>query len=161
MSYSYLPPECYIVGKDPLKISSKIDVWSVGVIFYQCLFGRKVTTHLHYVTLMNRNRFSWRKLTFWHFPSKPFGHNQSQQDILQENTIFKATEVQFPPKPVITAGAKVLDSFFKFYFKCGPLIVLLSPNLLLWQCHVFSSWRDIFITWWDKSLKQITVRQNI
>ncbi|XP_037546970.1 serine/threonine-protein kinase tousled-like 2 [Nematolebias whitei] len=76
-TYWYLPPECYIVGKDPLKISSKIDVWSVGVIFYQCLFGRK-----------------------------PFGHNQSQQDILQENTIFKATEVQFPPKPVITAGAK-------------------------------------------------------
>ena len=41
---------------------------------------------------------------------KPFGHNQSQQDILQENTILKATDVQFPPKPVVTPEAKVLHS---------------------------------------------------
>lgn len=40
----YLPPECFVMGKDPPKISNKVDVWSVGVIFYQCLYGRKVTT---------------------------------------------------------------------------------------------------------------------
>ncbi|XP_036195977.1 serine/threonine-protein kinase tousled-like 2 isoform X9 [Myotis myotis] len=38
---SYLPPECFVVGKEPPKISNKVDVWSVGVIFYQCLYGRK------------------------------------------------------------------------------------------------------------------------
>ena len=38
---------------------------------------------------------------------QPFGHNQSQQDILQENTILKATEVQFPAKPVVSPEAKV------------------------------------------------------
>lgn len=38
---------------------------------------------------------------------QPFGHNQSQQDILQENTILKATEVQFPVKPVVSNEAKV------------------------------------------------------
>ncbi|CAF97645.1 unnamed protein product, partial [Tetraodon nigroviridis] len=36
----------------------------------------------------------------------PFGHNQSQQDILQENTILKATEVQFPAKPQASTEAK-------------------------------------------------------
>lgn len=40
--YRYLPPECFVVGKTPPKISSKVDVWSVGVIFYQCLYGKKV-----------------------------------------------------------------------------------------------------------------------
>lgn len=45
--------------------------------------------------------------TFYSFLLKPFGHNQSQQDILQENTILKATDVQFPVKPVVSSEAKV------------------------------------------------------
>merc|ERR1711874_104801 len=41
-TYWYLPPECFVVGKTPPKISSKVDVWSIGVICYQCLYGKKV-----------------------------------------------------------------------------------------------------------------------
>src|SRR5690606_18569642 len=36
---------------------------------------------------------------------QPFGHNQSQATILEENTILKATEVEFPPKPVVSNEA--------------------------------------------------------
>lgn len=48
------------------------------MIFYQCLYGKK-----------------------------PFGHNQSQATILEENTILKATDVQFANKPAVTNEAKV------------------------------------------------------
>lgn len=44
---------------------------------------------------------------------QPFGHNQSQQDILQENTILKATDVQFPVKPVSSNEAKVGELAYK------------------------------------------------
>lgn len=44
---------------------------------------------------------------------QPFGHNQSQQDILQENTILKATDVQFPVKPVSSNEAKVGEFAYK------------------------------------------------
>eukprot|EP00039_Didymoeca_costata_P007792 m.103981 g.103981 ORF g.103981 m.103981 type:complete len:675 (-) comp13830_c0_seq2:42-2066(-) len=67
-TYWYLPPECFAVDQTP-KISSKVDVWSVGVLFYQCLFGQK-----------------------------PFGHNMTQQSILKNKTILNARSVQFPDK---------------------------------------------------------------
>lgn len=68
-----------------------MDVWSVGVIFYQCLYGKK-----------------------------PFGHNQSQATILEENTILKATEVQFSNKPTVTNEAKV-----RRYLETQKLYILL------------------------------------
>ena len=47
-TYWYLPPECFVVGKNPPKISSKVDVWSIGVIFYQCIYGKKVNIWFYY-----------------------------------------------------------------------------------------------------------------
>ncbi|XP_065053738.1 serine/threonine-protein kinase tousled-like 1 [Rhopilema esculentum] len=76
-TYWYLPPECFIIGKSPPKISSKVDVWSIGIIFYQCLYGKK-----------------------------PFGHNLSQASILEQNTIIKATNIEFPAKPVVSNEGK-------------------------------------------------------
>ena len=43
---------------------------------------------------------------FFLSPMQPFGHNQSQATILEENIILKATEVQFPNKPTVSAEAK-------------------------------------------------------
>merc|ERR1711976_1062647 len=40
------------------------------------------------------------------YGKKPFGHNQSQATILEENIILKATEVQFPNRPNVSAEAK-------------------------------------------------------
>lgn len=67
-TYWYLPPECFEIGHSPPKISSKVDVWSAGIIFFQMLYG-----------------------------FKPFGHGMSQEKMLIEQTITKSTQsVPFP-----------------------------------------------------------------
>nr|GLL43255.1 serine/threonine-protein kinase TOUSLED isoform X1 [Ipomoea trifida] len=75
-TYWYLPPECFELGKTPL-ISSKVDVWSAGILLYQMLFGKR-----------------------------PFGHDQTQERILREDTIIKARKVEFPSRPAISSEAK-------------------------------------------------------
>ena len=42
-TYWYLPPECFTRPNDRApKIDNRVDVWSIGVIFYQCIYGKKV-----------------------------------------------------------------------------------------------------------------------
>jgi tousled-like kinase len=40
-TFDYLPPECFSSQKNYGTISSKVDIYSIGVIFYQLLFGCK------------------------------------------------------------------------------------------------------------------------
>jgi tousled-like kinase len=56
-----------------------VDVWSVGVIFYQMLFGRR-----------------------------PFGEGMSQDIILEQKVIakIKATDLHCPSTPKVSEGAK-------------------------------------------------------
>lgn len=77
-TYWYLPPECFELSKIPL-ISSKVDVWSAGILYYQMLFGKR-----------------------------PFGHDQTQERILREDTIIKARKVEFPSRPSVSNEAKEL-----------------------------------------------------
>lgn len=93
-TYWYLPPECFELNKTPL-ISSKVDVWSAGVLFYQMLFGKR-----------------------------PFGHGQTQERILREDTIIKAHKVEFPSKPSISNEAK------EFIRKCLTYNQVDRPDVL-------------------------------
>lgn len=64
-TYYYLPPEAfYETGSE---VSCKLDVWSVGVIFYELLYG-----------------------------IKPFGNGIPQRQIYNEGIILKAIKVEFP-----------------------------------------------------------------
>ena len=93
-TYWYLPPECFAT-EGQVKISSKVDVWSIGVIFYQCLYG-----------------------------VKPFGNNQSQQAILQQQVILKAKEVKFPDTKKVSAEAK------DFIRRCLTYSMAARPDVL-------------------------------
>ena len=45
-TYWYLPPECFQFGSDRApRISSKVDIFSIGVIFYQLVIGKKPFGH--------------------------------------------------------------------------------------------------------------------
>jgi tousled-like kinase len=50
-------------------VSPKVDIWSIGVIFFEMLYGEK-----------------------------PFGQGVSQNKMLREGTILNALKVEFPPQ---------------------------------------------------------------
>lgn len=73
-TYWYLPPECFISDS---KIDAKVDVWSLGVIFYEMLYGKK-----------------------------PFGNQMTQERVLNEGAILNAKRIDFPNLPVISIECK-------------------------------------------------------
>lgn len=78
-TYWYQPPECFVTSSTPL-ISNKVDVWSVGVMFYQMLYGRR-----------------------------PFAEGQSQREIWQQKLILStARTLTFPDSPKVSDEAKDL-----------------------------------------------------
>lgn len=76
-TYWYLPPECFDTSTTP-RISNKVDVWALGVIFFQMLFGRR-----------------------------PFAEGESQRRIWQERLIVSAARsLTFPDTPRLSEDAK-------------------------------------------------------
>eukprot|EP00826_Nyctotherus_ovalis_P034383 TRINITY_DN2854_c0_g1_i4.p1 TRINITY_DN2854_c0_g1~~TRINITY_DN2854_c0_g1_i4.p1 ORF type:complete len:320 (-),score=76.18 TRINITY_DN2854_c0_g1_i4:54-1013(-) len=75
-TYWYLPPECFDTGVNTT-ISPTVDIWSVGVIFYEMLYG-----------------------------AKPFGQNMTQERILKEDAIRNSGPVVFPERKDISLECK-------------------------------------------------------
>lgn len=75
-TYWYLPPECFVMN-EKVRISNKVDVWSIGVIYYQMLYG-----------------------------VRPFGEGKSQDHLLRENTMLNANQVEFSDCVTVSKGGK-------------------------------------------------------
>lgn len=81
---------------DMVSFGKQVDVWSAGILLYQMLFGRR-----------------------------PFGHDQTQERILREDTIIKARKVEFPSRPAISNEAKVSYAhswYDMFKFACMEIV---------------------------------------
>lgn len=65
-TFYYLPPEIFDQSSKSM-IDQKVDIWSVGVIFYELIYG-----------------------------IKPFAHNISQETILKKNLIVNSKNLEFP-----------------------------------------------------------------
>jgi tousled-like kinase len=87
-TYWYLPPECFVVDRS-VRISNKVDVWAIGVIFYQMLYGRR-----------------------------PFGDGMTQDRILSDRTMLGARTVPFPDEGRVGGGAVVSPEARDFVRAC-------------------------------------------
>jgi len=103
-TYWYLPPECFITNQS-VRISNKVDVWSIGVIYYQMLFG-----------------------------VRPFGDGMSQEKVLCNHTMLNAREVKFPPKPTVSNECMEFIQLCLTYDQTfRPTIAELCNNKYLFQ----------------------------
>lgn len=66
---------------NPPQITTKLDIWSVGVIYYELLFGKR-----------------------------PYGHGIGQKEIMSNKIILKASKVEFPLKPTVSIDARTFIS---------------------------------------------------
>jgi tousled-like kinase len=98
-TYWYLPPECFITT-EKVRISNKVDVWSIGVIYYQMLYGMR-----------------------------PFGEGKSQDRLLRENTMLNASEVRFSDRiQVSKAGKEFIRQCLQYDQAFRPTIAQLCEN---------------------------------
>ena len=114
-TYWYLPPECFVMGSSPPRISSKVDVWELGVSSSPCV---PPTKNMHKTAgisftyppplFMPDTLGMHHQVIFYQmlFGMRPFGEGQSQEKVLHENTMLRATHVDFPAKPVVSNDAK-------------------------------------------------------
>jgi tousled-like kinase len=99
----YLPPECL---QQSSTVSNKVDIWSMGVIFYQMLFGKR-----------------------------PFGHDKRQDELALDAGATLMTDLVIPDDPPVTEKAKAfLRACLDKNVETRPSVVgLLAHDYIRWK----------------------------
>ena len=111
-----MPPECFTRPNDRApKIDNRVDVWSIGVIFYQCIYGKKV-----FFALISKIQQFFELFRFYRNFLKLNLDFSPSETINRNNKFWRIKPLLTPMKVSFPYFQKKSNLFYKVNFPVRP-----------------------------------------